>query len=70
MELWFQVRNILKHYCNRGTIARKPGSGYSAKLSTQILAVINMTMRDETTATQLQSKLASFEVYISLSTIL
>jgi len=66
------VRQFLKRYEKYGTIARKPGSGMSPRLSPAILQVIEDTMNDddETTATQLQSKLASYNVYVSLATIL
>ena len=61
----------MKRFGERGTIARKPGSGLPEKLSAQIQAIIESAMRDddETTATQLQSKLASYGVYVSLATI-
>jgi len=66
------VRQFLKRYEKYGTIARKPGSGMPPRLSPAILQVIKDTMNDddETTATQLQSKLASYNVYVSLATIL
>jgi len=53
-------------------IARKPGSGLPAKLSPAVQQIIEDAMRedDETTATQLQAKLASHEIYVSLATIL
>ena len=59
-------------YSERGTIARKPGSGFPPKLLPQIKQLIEAKMRadDETTATQLQTLLASHGVYVSLSTIL
>ena len=65
------VRQFLKRYIQTGTIARKPGSGPSAILSPAILQIIEGTMRDddETTATQLQAKLASYGIYVSLATI-
>ena len=66
------VRQFLKRYDNYGTIARKPGSGQPPKLSPAIQQIIDDTMRedDETTATQLQAKLASYDIYVSLATIL
>lgn len=65
------VRQFLKRYKEYKTIARKPGSGLSYKLSPMILQIINDAMRedDETTATQLQAKLAAYNVYVSLTTI-
>ena len=65
------VRFFLKHYRISKTIARKPGSGLPPKLSPAVQQVIEDTMRDddETTATQLQAKLASIDVHISLATI-
>ena len=53
-------------------IARKPASGVSLKLSPAILQIIERTMQeyDETTATQIQAKLASYDVYVSLTIIL
>jgi hypothetical protein len=66
------VRLFVKRYEKYGTIARKPGSGLPPSVSPAIQELIDRTMRedDETTATQLQSKLASYNVYVSLSTIL
>ena len=54
------VRRFIKRYNTCGTIARQPGSGFPPKITPQIQAIIEMTMRedDETTATQLQSRLA------------
>ena len=48
---------FLKRYKERGTIARKEGSGLPPKLSTAALEVIDTAMKedDELTATQLQS---------------
>lgn len=65
------VRQFLKRFHNTNSIARKPGSGLPPKLSPAIQQIIEDTMRndDETTATQLQHKLASYNVYISLATI-
>ena len=55
------VRQFLKRYKQNGTIDRKPGSGSAPRLSPAIQQLIESTMRanDETTATQLQAKLAS-----------
>jgi len=66
------IRLFLKRYSERGTIGRKPGSGMTLKLSPAILQIIEQAMRDddETTATQLQVKLAAYNVHVSLSTIL
>ena len=63
---------FLKRYNDRGTIARKKGSGLPPKLSPAALEVIDTAMKvdDELTATQLQSKLAAKEIYVSLATIL
>ena len=62
------IRMFLKRFYDRGTIARKPGSGYLPKISPQIQQVIDDVMRrdDETTATQLQAILAEHGVYVSL----
>ena len=66
------IRIFLKRFKERGTIARKPGSGLTLKLSRTILKLIESAMRedDETTATQLQAKLAAHSWYVSLTTIL
>ena len=66
------TRQFLKRYHKYKTIARKPGSGLPAKLSPAVQQIIEDAMRedDETTATQLQAKLASHEIYVSLATIL
>ena len=66
------IRLFLKRFTERGTIARKPGSGLTLKLSPMILQIIESTMQedDETTATQLQAKLAARGCYVSLTTIL
>lgn len=66
------IRIFLKRYKDRGTIARKEGSGSPFKLSPAIQQIIERTMQedDETTATQLQSRLAAHHVYVSLATIL
>ena len=66
------VRLFLKRFVQRGTIARKPGSGRALKLSPTILQIIERAMQedDETTATQIQANLASHDVYVSLTTIL
>lgn len=65
------VRQFLKHYQKYGTISRKPGSGLPPKLSPSIKQLIESTMRqdDETTATQIQAKLATYGIYVSLATI-
>ena len=62
---------FLKRFATRKSIGRKPGSGHCAKVSTEIHQFIEHAMRedDETTATQLQAKLANAGVYISLATI-
>ena len=66
------MRQFLKRYKDRGTIARKPGSGMASRLSPANRQIIMQAMEedDETTATQLQAKLASDGVYVSLATIL
>ena len=66
------IQIFLKRFKERGTIARKPGSGLTLKLSPTILQLIESAMRedDETTATQLQAKLAAHGCYVSLTTIL
>ena len=60
---------FLKCYVERGTIARKQGS---SKITPAIQQITENTMRqdDETIATQIQGILASYSVYISLSTII
>ena len=65
------LRQFLKRYDKYKTIARKPGSGPSTKLSPAVQQMIENAMRedDETTATQLQAKLASQGIYVSLATI-
>ena len=65
------VRHFLKRYAVYNTIDRKPGSGLPPKLSPAIIQLIEDAMRedDETTATQLQAKLASYDIYVSLATI-
>jgi len=66
------IRLFLKHYSERGYIGRKPGSGMTLKLSPAILELIEYCMRqdDETTATQLQARLAGHNVHVSVTTIL
>ena len=66
------IRLFLKRFIQRGTIARKPGSGRTLKLSPAIPQIIERAMQedDETTATQIQANLASHDVYVSLTTIL
>ena len=75
MQLLFQgslFRFSSKCFKEHGTIARKPGSGLTLKLSPTILQLIESAMRedDETTATQLQAKLTAHGCYVSLTTIL
>ncbi len=62
------IRMFLKHYGERGTIARKEGSGLLPKLSSAVRQFIEATMRADD-ATQLQAKLSTRGVYVSLSTI-
>lgn len=66
------VQRFIKWHNTPCTIARQPGSGFPPKITPQIQAIIEMTMRedDETTATQLRSRLATYGVYVSLATIL
>jgi len=66
------VRLFLKRFNERGTIARKEGSGLPPKLSSHALEVIDTAMKedDELTATQLQVRLAAKGIYVSLTTIL
>ena len=67
------IRLFLKWYSERGTIGRKPGSGMTLKLPPAILQIIEQAMRnddDETTATQLQVRLAAGNVHVLLSNIL
>ena len=54
------------------SVAILVGSGMTLKLSPAILQLIEHCMRedDETTATQLQARLAVFNVHVSLTTIL
>ena len=65
------IRMFLKRFATRKSIGRKAGSGHCAKVSPEIYQFIERVMRedDETTATQLQAKLANAGVYISLATI-
>ena len=65
------VRQFIKHCHQYETIARQPGSGLPPKLSPAIQQLIEQTMQenDETSATQLQAKLASLGVSVSLATI-
>ena len=60
------VRQFLKWYKEYGTIARKPGSGLVSQLSPAIQRIIEQAMEDddETSATQLQAKLADYGVYV------
>ena len=66
------IRQFLKRYKDCGTISRKPGSGCTIKMLPMIEQIIERAMQedDETTATQLQAKLADNGIYISLATIL
>ena len=63
---------FLKQYSEHGYIGRKPGSGMTLKLSPAILQLIEHYLQEdnETTATQLQARLAVFNVHVSLTTIL
>ena len=65
------IRRFLKRFADRGTIARKPGSGCPPKMSPEVRQIIDSAMRedDETTATQLQARLTTHGVYVSLATI-
>lgn len=53
---------FLKHFTERGTIARKPGSGLTLKLLPTILQMIEFAMQEdnETTATHLLVMAATF----------
>ena len=65
------IRQLLKRYKDHETITRKPGSGCTIKLSSMVQQIIETVMQeDETTATQLQTKLANHGIYVSLATIL
>ena len=66
------VHIFIKRYKDRGTITKKEGSGSSFKLSPAVQQIIEHAIQDddETTATQLQSKLATNHVYVSLAKIL
>ena len=66
------VRQLLKRYRRYSSIARQPGSGSPPKLSLTNQKIIEDAMQedDETTATQLQAKLADCDVYVSLATII
>ena len=66
------IRQFLKRYKDHETINRKPGSGCTIKLSPMVQQIIETVMQedDETTATQLQSKLANNGIYVSQATIL
>lgn len=66
------IRQLLKRYKDHETITRKPGSGCTIKLSPMVQQIIETVMQeeDETTATQLQTKLANHGIYVSLATIL
>ena len=66
------IRLFLKRFKERGAIAKKAGSGLTLKISPTILQMIESAMRedDETTATQLQARLAADGIYVSLTTIL
>ena len=52
-------------------IARKPGSGRPTRISSEVPQIIEEAMckDDETTATQLQSRLAMHGEYVFLATI-
>jgi len=65
------IRLFLKHYGERGTIARKSGSSFPPKISPAIKLIVEQAMRedDEMTVTELQAKLAAHGVYVSLATI-
>ena len=62
---------FLKRYYQYKTIARKSGSGLPLRLSPAVQQLIETAMceDDETTATQLQVILASYQIYVSLATI-
>ena len=61
------VRQYLKRFAVYQTIARKPGSGLPPKLSPAILIEDTMRKDNETTATQLQSILATRQIYVPLT---
>ena len=71
-EIKVSKQGARQRYKNYGTIARKPGSGLASRLSPVNQRIIEQAMRedDETTATQLQAKLADYGMYVSLATIL
>ena len=60
---------FLKRYSQCGTIARKPGSGFPPKILPTFSLIVEQAMHedDETTATQLQVKLAAHGVYVCLA---
>ena len=64
-------RMFLKRFAARRTIARAQGSGFPSRITPEIKQIIKEAMRedDETTTTQLQAKLATHNVYVSLGTI-
>ena len=65
-------RQFLKRFKENGTITRKPRSGVVSRLFPAIQRIIEQAMEeeDETTATQLQAKLANYGECVSLATIL
>ena len=66
------VAEFLKRYESRGTIERKPGSGWPSKVTAEVKWIDEERMRldDETTATQLHALLNSRSYSLSLRTVL
>ena len=66
------VARFIKRFLATGTISRKEGSGRPSKITDRVLALVEQAMRadDETTAVQLHIMLTSYEIHMSLSTIL
>ena len=66
------VSLLLRKINGGGSIARKPGTGRSTKITQQVkdLKEEQMQADDETTAVELKRKLSANEINLSLSTIL
>ena len=66
------VAKFLKHYMATGSIARRQGSGRKTKITEDVKRIVDqqMSVDDETTATQLHVLLTNFGYRLSLRTVL
>ena len=66
------IAKFLKRYSSTGSICRLPGSGRKTKITEDVKRIVDqqMSVDDETTATQLHVLLTNFGYRLSLRTIL